>query len=374
MPAHRPGVIIAIVLACAQRVESAPGASTSTRTHLSPGKRAFASEGNAALLTDGAYRSPNAWSFDPSHCTPASPCWAAVHVGRGATKLLVDWSYQDGGGNFDTQAWGGQTIRAYSIAVSDDSTNGRDGTWTLARDARSGMPLVVSGNTLVQRSHVIEFARSSWVKIAITSSSANEIDEIDLWDASSFEDSFFFHGDSITVRCASLRGTAPGWGEQPSFQATMHDAQPDRFPLQVGAGIVSYGASQASSAIAGYTSLFAPVRYWFLAMGTNDLCGGAAAYVVAAQAWIDAVKTAGGIPILVHPIWANDNTSYCSSNGASFNAAIDLLVARNKLRPAVPLYEATFGHSEYFDAGDVHPNAAGCAAWNRTFAKYARAL
>src|SRR5205823_459717 len=76
---------------------------------------------------------------------------------------------------------------------------------------------------------------------------------------------------------------------------------------------------------------------------------------------------------LVHPIWANNVSSYCSQNGPAFNAAVDALVAQNNLPPAVPLYESFVNHPEYFAAGDVHPNAAGCAAWNQTFASYAEA-
>ena len=114
--------------------------------------------------------------------------------------------------------------------------------------------------------------------------------------------------------------------------------------------------------------LFRPVRYWFLTMGTNDLCAGAETFSANAQTWIDKVKAAGVVPILVHPIWGNDNASYCSDNGPSFNAAVDELVKANGLMPAVPLYEATVGHPEYFDGGDVHPNPAGCAVWNAVFA------
>lgn len=337
--------------------------------HVSVGKSAHASEGTASLLTDGAYRSPNAWKFTPSKCAPATPCWGAVRVGDGPSKLLVDWSYQDGQGGFDTRAWGGTTVRDYSILVSSDSTNGSDGAWSTATDALTGTPVVVTGNTFIQRTHAITFTGSSWVKIAITSSSANELDELDLWDASSTSaDSYFFHGDSITHRCANLRGTAAGYGNQPSFQASVHAAHAARFPLQVGAGIVADGAVAAASQIVTYLPLFKPVEYWFLAMGTNNLCGGAALFKSKAQVWINAVKAAGATPILVHPIWANGNSSYCSSNGPDFNAAVDELVESNGLLPAVRLYEATVGHPEYFDPGDVHPNDAGCHLWNQTFA------
>ncbi len=329
--------------------------------HVSVGKPAFASEGTASLLTDGAYRSPNAWRFTRSHCKSRSPCWGAVHVGSGPSRLLVDFSYEDGEGDFDTRVLGGRTWAAYSILVSANSTNGRDGTWSTA--------VTVSGNPYIHRSHLIDFAGYSWVKLAITSSSANEVDELDLWDASSTTaDSYFFHGDSITHRCANLRGTNAIYAEQPSFQADVQAAHSTHYPLQIGGGIVGQGVYSAANAIGGYLTLFQPVKYWFLTMGTNDLCSGASYFSAYAQTWINAVKAAGAVPILVHPIWANNVTSFCSQNGASFNSAIDALVESNGLLPAVPLYEATVDHPEYFDPDDVHPNALGCHVWNQTFA------
>jgi hypothetical protein len=103
-------------------------------------------------------------------------------------------------------------------------------------------------------------------------------------------------------------------------------------------------------------------------MGTNDLCAGSAAYATSAQAWINTVEAAGAVPILVHPIWGNNVASYCSQNGPSFNAAIDALVVANGLMPAVPLYEATVGHPEYFGQGDVHPSSTGCQVWRQVLA------
>ncbi len=344
-------------------------ASAGTMSHVSIGKPAFASAGTASLLTDGAYRSPNAWTFSPSKCSTRRPCWAAVHVGAGPSTLLLDWSYQDGEGDFDTRVFGGETLTAYDVLVSANSTDGSNGTWSTAIDALTNGPITVTNNPFIQRSHPIKFTGFSWVKLSITSATANEIDEIDLWDASSTSaDSYFFHGDSITTRCANLRGTNPIYGEQPSFQADVQTAHPGHYPLQVGGGIVAQGSADAVSEISGYLSLFRPVKYWFFTMGTNDLCGGASAFSGNAQRWVDAVKAAGGVPILVHPIWANNVASFCYQNGPAFNAAVDALVQSNGLRPAVPLYEATVGHPEYFASGDVHPNTLGCAVWNKTFA------
>ena len=350
-------------------VVTTPPVSTMAMPHISVGKPAFANKGTASLLTDGAYRAPNAWTF--SGCSVTTPCWGAVNVGVGPSKMLVDWSYQDGTGGFDTQAWGGTTVTAYSLMVSSNSTNGSDGIWVTATDAISQLPVVVSGNHLIQRSHLISFTGYSWVKIAITSASANEIDELDLWDASlGNNNTFFFHGDSITHRCANMRGTNVNYGEPPSFQLDVQSAHAAFFPLQVGGGIVGQGTADAVSELPSYMPLFKPVKYWFLTMGTNDLCGGSSVYAGNVQNWITAVKAGGAIPILVHPIWGNNVSAYCYQNGPSMNAAVDALVLSNGLMPAVPLYEATVGHSEYFDSGDVHPNYAGCDAWNKTFAAY----
>ena len=337
--------------------------------HVSIGKPAFASEGNAALLTDGAYRAPYAWTFQPAHCTPQTPCWIAVKIGAGASRLLVDWSHQDGEGDFDTRVWGGATLVDYTMWTSANSTNGADGTWSQAQDVLTNQPATVGANFVIQRSHLISFQGSSWVKLVITSATADSSDELDAWDASATNaDTFLFHGDSITHRCANLRGTDPKFGEQPSFQADVQAAHASHFPLQVGAGVISESSTNAIADVATYLSFFRPVKFWFFTMGTNDLCQGADKYAANAQVWIDAVKGAGAVPILVHPIWGNDNASYCSDNGPSFNAAVDALVAKNGLGPAVQLYEATVGHPEYYEAGDVHPNPLGCSVWNKTFA------
>ena len=350
------------VLACV-------GVSSPAMAHISPGKPAFASEGAASLLTDGAYRGANAWTFTPANCSAATPCWAAVKVGAGPTRLLLDWSYQDGVGNaFDTKVAGGQTVTGYTILVSSDSTNGADGTWALSIDAETGRQIVVGANAYTQRSHVVFFAGYSWVKMAITSSTANELDELDLWDASgAIADTYFFHGDSITVRCANLRGTNVNYSEQPSFQADLQSGA-GRFPEQIGGGIVNSGAFRAAASAPEYLAAFPHARNWILTMGTNDLCGGATVFATNAQAWIDAVRAAGRVPVLVHPIWGNNVASYCSANGPSFNTAVDALVAKNGLAPAVPLYEAFVGHAEDFGPGDVHPNGAGCRLWDQVFA------
>ena len=356
--------------ACTRKASGSGAGGTPSVGRLGVGKPTYTNTGNAALLTDGAYRGANAWAF--SGCSTSSPCWAAVHVGTGPSRLLVDWSYEDGDGELTTTAYGGTTVQDYTIAVSSNSTNGADGTWTAANDAlhqysgrrgRKRLHSPVPRDRLRRRFLGEDHGDRDVRRRRSTSSTSGT-------RAPARTTRYFFHGDSITIRCANLRGTNVNYGEQPSFQAAVQAVRPARYPLQTGGGIVGEGAADAVTEIAGYLPVYRHIKYWFLTMGTNDLCDGVTSFSTRAQSWIDAVKAAGHSPMLVHPIWGNNVSAYCSANGPAFNAAIDTLVSTNNLAPAVPLYEATVGHPEYFDRGDVHPNEAGCRVWNQTFATY----
>src|SRR5208283_2858034 len=92
--------------------------------------------------------------------------------------------YEGGSAEFTILTYGGDTVQDYSLQVSSDSTNGSDGTWTTATDALTGIPVAIGGNYYTHRSHVIDFGGDAWIKIAITSSTASYMDELDLWDAS----------------------------------------------------------------------------------------------------------------------------------------------------------------------------------------------
>jgi lysophospholipase L1-like esterase len=143
--------------------------------------------------------------------------------------------------------------------------------------------------------------------------------------------------------------------------------------MMTNGGTVGVGANFANAHIESYLAMFPMSRHWFFNLGTNDLCYlSSTQFRAETQSWISKVKAAGRVPILAHPIWANNVSSYCSQNGPSFNSDIDTLVQSNQLLPPVPLYEGTVGHGEYFDPGDVHPNHAGCRAWNQIFATYVK--
>lgn len=321
---------------------------------------AFSNVGVAARINDGGYKLGYTWST--SGCA-TTPCWNAINVGSGPSKILLQLSYESGNGMFSSSA----SVHAYSVMVSNDSTTGVDGVWVVATDALTQQPVVVSGNNYIFRAHTINFTGYSWIKLVVTSTGASNIDELDMLDASvSSGDWYFFNGDSITASCL-VRGTSEGWEERPSFQ----DNFTDHVPMMTCGGSVGMGADFADANINSYLAAFS-AKYQFYVYGTNDLnWTSVSTFKSLVQSWITKVKAAGRTPILSHVIWANNVASYGAGNEPAFNQAIDELVVSNNLLPAVPLYEATVNHPEYFSSGDVHPNHLGCqTAWSPTFANY----
>lgn len=336
--------------------------------HIGVGNPSYSNTGTASLVNDGKYGLPYYLSL--SNCSESSPCWAAVNVGTGPDEILVQFSYESG-----SYIVSNTSVHDYTMLVSSDSTNGSDGTWVPATDVYTDDDVDVSGNTYTFRAHQIEFTGYSWVKLSITDTDANWIEEMEIWDADNgTQDSYFFHGDSITNRCAR-RPSDSGWNEAPSFQDLF--SGDDRFPIAINGGSVGQGASFAVNQIDGLLNAFPMVEYWFFLMGTNDFCyTSTSAFESYAETWYDAVTAAGKTPILVHPIWGNDVSGYCSDNGPSFNTAIDsALSGYASALPVVELYEAFYGHSEYFGSGDVHPTYStstnnGCNVWGEVFYDY----
>lgn len=350
------------------------------------GRPAFSNKGTASLINDGSYNSPYAWSM--SGCSVATPCWVAVKVvdapSADLNRIVLQFAYESGSGVFSSSA----SVHNYAFSVSSDSTNGSDGTWVSATDFLTSQVVAVTGNQYVARAHDIAFGGYNWLKLSVTSTGASTIDEIDMWNATNgISDTFFVHGDSITANCLR-RPTSEGWGEAPSMQ----DYFTGYYPFVVNGGTVSQGAEFADETIQAHLTAFPMVKYWIFNMGTNDLCYTSptnfGAYV---SSWVTKVKAAGRIPLVTHPIWGNDTSSYCSNNGPSFNTAVNAVIANNPgMLPAIQLYELTLGHSNYFASGDVHMtysdcNSAltdpleilppgtvcnGCNAWARIFWKY----
>ena len=68
-----------------------------------------------------------------------SPSWVAIKLAAGPTRILASW---DDGGTYNYEDPAGTTVYGfpadYHFEVSSDSTNGVDGTWTVAGDMVTG--------------------------------------------------------------------------------------------------------------------------------------------------------------------------------------------------------------------------------------------
>lgn len=325
----------------------------SSSTYMSkvviPASNVYVNVGDSSnQLVDDIYSMYNGWNF--SNCSTSQPCRAAFNVGNVSNKVLVQWSYESGVGIF-----AGPTITDYTIEVSNNSTNGTDGTWTNV--------VSVSSNQYIYREHSFDFIGNTWVRMSITSSNISRINEFSIYDASaSNRDMIFFHGDSITATCSGNYDGGTTLGQM------LNTLNPGYHPITIDGGTIGKGCDFAESSIDTYLATFPDANIWVYVMGTNDLNWTPTSwYKNKLQLWVNKVKAAGKTPIISHVIWANTR----SVNEAAFNVIVDQVVQENNLTPAIPLYEATVNHSEYFRTGDVHPNYNGCeVGWRPVFANY----
>jgi acyl-CoA thioesterase I len=310
----------------------------------------------------------------------ALPATAAINIGAGPSRLLVQW---DDGGTYNYKDPPGTTVyglpMAYTLDVSADSTNGADGTWSTL--------VTVTDNAVRTRGHAIDFAGMSWVRMTITgapptiSGSGVQIGEIDVHDISATgsgmpDDTWFFMGDSITAFAYDRAA-----GHQPSFAAGINMALPDYFPAMINGGIGSETSAQGLARLPEALALNPDYRFFVLGYGTNDANRGTtASFQTNMQAMIDMVTAAGRIPIIPR-IPFSGNPGY--ARVADYNAIVDALVASNQLIPGPDLYAHFTDHPEEFTCppcgsgratDNLHPNDVGLAAMNQLWTDAARGL
>jgi acyl-CoA thioesterase-1 len=238
--------------------------------------------------------------------------------------------------------------------VSADSTNGSDGTWTVARDI-AGNALTIVGNQVRTRAHSFDFAGQSWVKMIITAAPPNisgggvKISEIDVHDISATgtglpEDTWFFMGDSITAFAFDRQGDeVRATVHQPSFAKAVSTESQAFFPAMINGGIGGEQASDGLARLPSALTLNPDYRFFVLAYGTNDSAlTTTTVFKTNMQKMIDMVKAAGRTPVIPRIPYSGDG----GHNGIpQFNAIIDQLVSTNQLTPGPDLYGYFLQHS-----------------------------
>lgn len=331
---------------------------------------------SASAVVDGVYHN-GGWSTKVA----SLPASAAINIGAGPTRLLVQW---DDGGTYNYKDLPGVAVygfpMGYTLDVSADTTNGSDGTWTSV--------VTVTDNAVRTRGHVIDFTGMSWLRMTITAAPPTEsgngvqIGEIDVHDLSYSpnlpDDTWFFMGDSITA-FAYDRAQA----HQPSFASLINMALPSYFPAMVNGGIGGELSADGLARLPDALALNSAYRFFVLGYGTND----ASHYMTATpdiyksnmQAMIDMVKAAGKIPIIPR-IPYSSNASYSMVD--QFNPIVDDLVASNNLIPGPDFYAFFMANLDDFTCppcsnratDGLHPDDTGLQMMNQLWATAAMSL
>ncbi|GHO75956.1 hypothetical protein KSD_37270 [Ktedonobacter sp. SOSP1-85] len=346
-----------------QTYKQGPTVSGGNGLLVSRGKPAFCQNnenaGGPQSINDGQYGNWGKWDATQQ----SLPTWCAIHLDKGPSKLLFIWvcDYQ-----FDYINENGAGPGAYTIAVSDDSTDGSDGHWKTL--------VSVTGNATRVREHLLDFSGESWVKMTVTQLSAKPlrgdfaIDELEAYDVSqNADDSYFFSGDSITAMAYNRYPE-----DQPSFAEDVHKAFPQRFPAMLDAGLGGWNSQGAVEHIDEWLQLNPDIHYWLLQWGTNDALGQVPPekYEANIRQLVQKIKQAGHIPILAHIPSMNrpggDNTAV-NTLIQSYNTALDRVTKDEGLISGPDLYKLFSQHKEYFLPDGIHPTAVGAIAMNNAW-------
>ncbi len=318
--------------------------------------------GDKNAITSGVYGQEGSyWGI----ANNALPSWCAIHIGAGPSQLMVVW-YSDYDEDQDRYISNGRMPQSYTLSVSPNSTNGRDGDWSVVA--------TVSGNPAHLRESVIPFTGEGWVKMTITKAQDQPtqdtmaIGQIDCFDVSaSLKNTVLFEGDSVTA-LAFDHSTGPD-----SFDMLMHGYNPHLFPSMLNEGMGGWTSSDAAQNIDTWLALNPDINYWLLGWGTNDVLQQVDPVTFQAnmQIVIDKIKAAGHTPVLAHIPPMVDPTTRAPIMTAqiqSLNQVIIALTASNHLIPGPDLF-ASYGANpaQYIQADGIHPNPAGAALINRAW-------
>lgn len=334
-------------------------AAVTPNPRISLGKPLQASpSSNAALLNDGRFG--GAWNY-------VAGSWAAMQVGAGPSRVLVTWNESSGNWSDKIPSTGacqsGVTFpTAYRILASANSTDGANGTWdTLVR---------VTGNLVGSRTHVLDFAGKSWVKMLIVAGSGR-MDELEVFDATKgTDDAWFFMGTSITMM--TYKSNIP----DSNFSDMIHARVPANTPSIVRGGTGCINSTQVLASIRDYLDNIAGCHYLAIEMATNDVWGGGdwnyATYIRNMQTIIDSAKGRGLVPIIARPM-ATDSARAGWQVNPIYVAGIDSLVRVNALIPGPDLNGWFRAHPEQLASDGVHPAVSGAQSLIRLWADAMRA-
>jgi hypothetical protein len=188
------------------------------------------------------------------------------------------------------------------------------------------------------------------------------LNEVEVHDLSSGDDTWIFMGNSITS--AAFK---PG-EDVVTFAERVNAAIPAFFPAMIRAGMPCITTSQVAPHIDFYLQNNPDIHYWGIELGTNDAWGGGTngleGFRSALVTIIKAIKAAGKEPVLVRLPYVNSTWAL----NKAYPDCIDSLTQAYNLIPGPDLYAYFQSHAgEQYDG--VHPNATGATSIQRLWAE-----
>jgi acyl-CoA thioesterase-1 len=323
-------------------------------TLVSSGKPFYVSTGNGAALFDRDLAT--AWEGTDSS-------WIAVKIGSGPAKLLLHWIAEERASWIpywdDPDSTG--SPGDYQILVSNNSTNGQDGSWTSV--------VTVTGNSYIGRMHSFDFTNQQWVKLTITGRTWRNtpigLAELEIFDVSGrIPDTWFFMGNSITSTAFPNRIT-------PSFIQDIAAAHPGYQPAMICGGHSGATTIDGINEIGSWLTVNPDMRFWCLEFGTNDSKGytDTATFRHNLDSILDKIQGAGHVPMLARIPWCG----YLSGAIPGYNAVIDDITAKRFLVPGPDFWTWFMNHQSQLKDG-VHPNDSGSVAMNLLWAQAVASL
>jgi hypothetical protein len=232
----------------------------------------------------------------------------------------------------------------------------------------------VTGNTFHSRQHVLNFGGYNWVRINVTSSLGDALNQdvalnMDVHDASQgVQDSWIFYGDYITA--AGMDHDPRGVG---TFAQLVNILNPQYFPAQESGGTGFVQSGDGARHIGEWLAVF-PGRFVVLSFGSTDADFFAAGDASLPDGFyanyvqmVKAVLAAGKTPVVPKIPWGRSNK--IQVNGPRLNAEIDRLYAAYPQIVHGPDFWSYFGaHQDQISNDNIDPTLVGFWQYRRLWA------